>query len=169
MVVLYALGALGLVLLLSGLLFGDDVDGFLDSAFDALDAGPGVSAALGAALTAVGFGGALLTAPFGMLAGSALGLALGIGVGFATVLLVRLALGGPPEPAPSSSAMLGLFGTVVSDIPEAGYGEILLSVAGTPVKVSARSAVPLDAGAPVYVTEISSSTSVVVARAHLLA
>jgi hypothetical protein len=83
-------------------------------------------------------------------------------------MLVRLALGGQPDPAPSSTARLGLFGTVVSGIPDGGYGEISLSVDGTPVKVSARSAVPLDAGAPVYVTEISSSTSVVVARAPLL-
>jgi hypothetical protein len=168
MVVLYVLGVLGLVLLVSGLLFVDDADGLLDSAFDAFDAGPGLTAALGAALTAVGFGGALLAAPFGLLAGTLLGLALGLGVGVATVLLVRLALGGPPEPAPPRTAMLGLFGTVVSGIPEDGYGEISLSVGGTRVKVSARSAVPLDAGAAVYVTEVMSGTSVVVARAHLL-
>jgi hypothetical protein len=168
MTALYALGALGLLLLVSGLLFGDDVDGFLDSAFDALDAGPGLTAALGAALTAVGFGGALLAAPFGLLAGTLLGLALGVGVGVATVMLVRLALGGQPEAAPSSTAMLGLFGTVVSGIPDDGYGEISLSVGGTRVKVSGRSAVPLDAGTSVYVTEVISDTSVVVARAHLL-
>jgi hypothetical protein len=55
-VVLYVLGTVGVVLLLGGLLLGDA----LDSVFDALDAGPGLTAAIGAALTAVGFGGALL-------------------------------------------------------------------------------------------------------------
>jgi hypothetical protein len=169
MTVLYVLGALGVILLLSGLVFGDDVDGLVDSAFDAFDAGPGLTAALGAALAAIGFGGALLAGPFGLLGGTLAGLALGAGVGVVTVMLVRLALGGPPEPAPSTTAMLGLFGTVVSSIPDGGYGEISLSVGGTRVKVSARSEVPLDAGTPVHVTEVISGTSVVVARAHLLA
>jgi hypothetical protein len=169
MVVLYVLGVLGLVLLVGGLVFGEEADGFLDSAFDALDMGPGLAAAAGAALTAVGFGGVLLSAPFGLLVGTLLGVAVGTGVGIATVLLVRLAIGGKPDAVPSSTAMLGLFGTVVSDIPDGGYGEVSLSLGGSRVKVSARSPLPLDAGTPVHVTEVLSGTSVVVSRARLLA
>lgn len=164
MVVLYVLGTVGVVLLLGGLLLGDA----LDSVFDALDAGPGLTAALGAALTAVGFGGALLAAPLGLLLGTLAGAAVGVGVGLATLLLVRLALGGPPDRTPASADLIGLFGTVVSAVPSEGFGQVALPVGGSRLQVSARSAEPLTAGTSVYVTEVLSPTAVVVSRAGLL-
>jgi membrane protein implicated in regulation of membrane protease activity len=166
--VLYAVGALGLLLLVGGLLLGDAVDGALSSAFDALDAGPGVTAALGAALTAVGFGGALLAAPLGLLVGALAGVGLGAVVGVASFLLVRLALGGRPDAAPTSAELLGLFGTVVSRIPAGGFGRVALPVRGSRVQLSARCDEPLDAGTPVYVIEVLSATAVVVSRTGLL-
>jgi membrane protein implicated in regulation of membrane protease activity len=166
--VLYVVGTLGAVLLLGGLLFSDAVDGALDSAFDALDAGPGLTAAVGATLTAVGFGGALLASPFGLLVGTVLGLVIGAGVGVTTLLLVRLALGGRPDPVASSADMIGVFGTVVSRIPAGGFGQVALPVGGSRVHVSARSEEPLDAGTPVYVSEVLSGTAVVVTRAGML-
>ena len=164
MLVLYVLGGTGLVLLLGGLLFGDALDGV----FDALDAGPGITAAVGAALTALGFGGALLANPLGLLVGTLAGAALGAAVGVATFLLVRLALGQEPTPAPASSDLFGAFGTVVSPVPPGGYGQVALTVRGSRVQVSARCDEPLDAGRPVYVTEVLSATAVVVSGAGLL-
>jgi len=162
--VLYALGGLGLVLLLGGLVFGDALDGV----FDALDAGPGVTAAVGAALTAVGFGGALLAGPLGLLPAALAGAALGACVGVATFLLVRLALGPEPERAPSSGDLIGLFGTVVSPVPADGFGRVALTLRGSRVQLSARSEQPLEAGRSVYVTEVLSATAVVVSGAGLL-
>jgi membrane protein implicated in regulation of membrane protease activity len=162
--ILYVLGGLGVVLLLGGLLLGDT----LDSAFDALDAGPGLTAAFGAALTAVGFGGAVLAGPFGLLVGTLLGLGIGLGVGVATLLVVRLALGGPPGRVASSSDLIGLFGTIVSAVPAGGFGAVVLTVRGSRQQVSARCEQPLPAGTPVYVTEVLSATAVVVSRAGLL-
>ncbi|HWH29801.1 MAG TPA: hypothetical protein VNU26_12680 [Mycobacteriales bacterium] len=161
MLVLYALGALGAVVLLASLLLGDTVD----AAVDALDVGPGVTAALGAALTAVGFGGALLAGPLGLLGGVVAGVALGFGVGVATLALVRLALGGSPDRAPSSTDLLGLFGTLATAVPDGGFGAVDLPVGGSRVRLSARSDHPLEAGTSVYVTEVLSPTAVVVAPA----
>jgi membrane protein implicated in regulation of membrane protease activity len=166
--VLYVVGALGAVLLLGGLLLGDAVDGAVGSVFDAFDAGPGLTAALGAALMAVGFGGAALASPFGLLLGTLLGVGVGVGVGVAVLLLVRLALGGAPDRVASSGDLIGVFGTVVSRIPADGYGQVSLPRAGSRVQVSARSDEPLDAGTPVYVTEVLSATAVVVSRTGLL-
>jgi membrane protein implicated in regulation of membrane protease activity len=166
--VLYVVGTVGAVLLLGGLLLGEALDGAAGSVFDAFDAGPGVTAALGAALAAIGFGGAALAGPFGLLGGTLLGLALGAGVGVAAYLLVRLALGGAPEPVGSSTDLIGVFGTVVSSIPAGGFGQVALPRGGSRLQLSARSEEPLDAGTPVYVTEVLSGTAVVVSRAGLL-
>lgn len=163
MLVLYVLGAVGLVLLVGGLLLGDA----LDSVFDALDAGPGLTAALGAALAAVGFGGALLAAPFGLLVGTLLGGAVGLAVGVGVFLIVRVALGGPGG-AVSTTGLLGVFGTVVTRIPDGGLGEVVVPLAGSRVKLSARCEEPLPTGTSVYVVELLSATSVVVQRARLL-
>ena len=168
MLVLYVVGGVGVLLLLGGLLLGDALDGALDSAFDALDAGPGVTAAVGAALTAVGFGGAALAGPLGLLVGTLVGVGLGVAVAAATLVVVRLALGGPAEPARTSADLLGVFGTVVSAVPSGGYGQVALPVGGSRVQLSARADEPLDAGTSVYVTEVLSPTAVVVTRAGLL-
>jgi hypothetical protein len=166
--VLYVVGAVGLLLLLGGLVFGDALDGALGSAFDALDAGPGLTAATGAALAAVGFGGALLAGPLGLLGGVLAGIGLGFGVGIATLAVVRLALGGAPDRVASSADLIGVFGTVVSGIPDGGFGQVRLPLAGSSVQLSARAEEPLAAGTPIYVTEVLSGTAVVVTRSGLL-
>lgn len=164
MLALYLLGGLGVLLLLGGLLAGDA----LDSAVDALGAGPGLTAALGATLTAAGFGGAALAGPFGLLAGVLVAVALGLGVGVAVLLLVRLALGSAPERAGSSADLVGLFGTVVGPVPAGGYGAVAVTVGGSRQQLSARAEEPLPAGTAVYVTEVLSPTAVVVSRGGLL-
>ena len=163
MIVLYVVGALGVVLLLGGLLVGDALDG----ALDAFDAGPGVTAAVGAALAALGFGGALLAGPFGLLVGTLGGAVLALAVGTASYLLVRALLGGDAEPV-RTGTLVGVFGTVVTRIPAGGLGEVVLPLAGSRVKLAARSHEPVPAGTPVYVVEVPSATSVVVQRADLL-
>ncbi|CAM5316737.1 hypothetical protein SABIM44S_00277 [Streptomyces abikoensis] len=57
---------------------------------------------------------------------------------------------------------MGVAGRVVTAIPADGYGEVLLRLAGQPVKCAARADGPLGRGAEVWVTAAPSSTSVTV-------
>ena len=63
---------------------------------------------------------------------------------------------------PTSDALIGLPGTVVSDIPEHGYGTISLVNNGHLTRLNARAGIPLPAGTQVTVTEVLSPTSVMV-------
>lgn len=163
--VLIVLGALGLAVVLAGLLLGELLDGAVDAVVPG-DLGPGVTPALGAALAAFGFGGALAVRGAGLPLGlaCALGAAGAVVVGGASFLLVR-GLVGDGVPPPGASALYGVFGSVVTPVPASGYGEASFVVHGTRRKLSARAEHPLPAGTPVYVLEVLSPTSVLVASA----
>lgn len=163
MVLFWIVGGVGLVLLLSGVLFGDVFDGLLD----AFDGGTGLTPALGAALAAFGFGGALLTGSLGVGLAALAGLGGALVVGTAAFFLTRAVLGTPAAPVRSTD-LLGVFGTVVTRIPAGGLGEVVVPQAGSRVKLSARSAEAVPSGVPVYVVEVLSATSVVVQRADFL-
>lgn len=160
MLIFFVVGGLGLVLLLAGLLLGDLLDGGLD----ALDAGDGVTPAIGAALAAFGLFGGVLVGPAGTTVAVLGGLAGAVVLGVAAFFLARALIGGD-APAVRTGDLVGVFGTVITRIPAAGFGEIVLPQAGSRVKLSARSHEPVPAGSPVYVTEVLSATSVVVQRA----
>jgi membrane protein implicated in regulation of membrane protease activity len=66
----------------------------------------------------------------------------------------------PTQETLTRDHLLGAQGVVVSAVPAAGYGEVRLVVGGQPLKLSARSEVPLPAGTPVYVTDTISDTAV---------
>ena len=72
LVLLLALGTVGLLVVLAGLLLGELLDGAVDAVVPG-DLGPGVTPALGAALAAFGFGGALALRSSGLSAGVAVG------------------------------------------------------------------------------------------------
>lgn len=152
------IGGVGVVLLLVALLVGDHVDGVLDS----LGGGEWFTgAALAGFLGALGFVGALTLGLTGnvliaSVIGVMSGLTLGAGVGWITV---RLRDSGQNDVVRTSS-LVGREGTVVSDIPEDGYGEISIVNAGQPLKVNARSAGPVATGTPVTVTDVLSPTAV---------
>jgi membrane protein implicated in regulation of membrane protease activity len=162
-VLFLVVGTVGLVLLLGGLLFGDVLDGVLDS----FDGGSGLTPALGAALAAFGFGSALLTGSLGTGLAALAGLGGATVVGTAAFFLTR-ALIGPPAAPVRSEDLLGVFGTVVTRIPLSGLGEVVVPQAGSRVKLAARSDEAVPSGTPVYVVEVLSATSVVVQRADFL-
>jgi hypothetical protein len=156
-------GVVGLLLLLVSLFLGDVLDGALD--FLDLDTGGFLSGpAIGAFLAAFGFGAAVISynSDWGTGA-SALG---GVGVGFVIGGVVGMATRGlmrMPTDAPLRAAdLVGANGTVVTRIPETGFGEITLVHAGQFMKLSARADGSLREGTPVIVTSVLSSTSVVV-------
>ena len=160
MLLFLVVGGLGLLLLLAGLLLGDLLDGGLD----ALGAGDGVTPAIGAALAAFGLFGALLVGPTGTTVAVLGGLAGALVLGVAALFLAR-ALIGADTGAVRSGDLVGVFGTVITRIPANGMGEVVLPQAGSRVKLAARSHESVPAGAPVYVTEVLSATSVAVQRA----
>jgi hypothetical protein len=62
-------------------------------------------------------------------------------------------------------SLYGAFGVVVTPIPAGGLGEISLVAHGSHQKFAARAEQPLPARTSVYVLEVLSSTSVLVAPA----
>ncbi|GAA3043744.1 hypothetical protein GCM10017562_75460 [Streptomyces roseofulvus] len=65
-------------------------------------------------------------------------------------------------PAPRGEDLTGTSGSVVTAIPAGGYGEVLVYLAGQPVKYAAKSAAPVARGAEVWVESVLSPTSVAV-------
>lgn len=158
MTVLLAIGVIGVVLLLVALVIGDQVDGVLD----ALGGGEWFTGAtLAGFLGGVGFVGAGVLAVtdntwLAAIGGLLAGLALGIAVGWVTLRLRNSGADGTP----SSAALVGLSGTVVSDIPEEGYGVVSVVNAGHLTRLNARCIEPLPSGTPVTITDVLSPTSV---------
>ncbi|KPI06691.1 hypothetical protein OK074_4130 [Actinobacteria bacterium OK074] len=168
------LGIAGLVLLLLALVF----DGVLDGLFDGVGALDGplggvLDGALSLPVVAgfvsmLGFGGAIVHGTTGLGAGTAAALGAGAGVvaGWGAWRLSRALAGDEPAAAPRGNDLVGTAGCVVTAIPADGYGEVLLRLAGQPVKYAARSAaaVAVERGAEVWVEESLSATSVAVRR-----
>jgi membrane protein implicated in regulation of membrane protease activity len=68
----------------------------------------------------------------------------------------------PTDGTLSSADLVGAIGVVVTPVPEGGYGEVRLAVAGSQLKFNARSEQPLARGTQVFVIEVPSPTSVLV-------
>ena len=160
------IGSLGLLLVVVSLIVGEIFDSIFD-AFD-LDGGGILSTpVIGTFLAAFGFGAALIIYTTKAGAGlSALG-GLGSGLVFGGIALAmtRSLMNMPTDEPVRSSGLVGRTGTVVTRIPAEGYGEVTISYAGQSMKVNARSPEPLAAGTRILVTDVLSSSSVVVRRA----
>jgi hypothetical protein len=63
-------------------------------------------------------------------------------------------------PAPRGGDLVGSSASVVTAIPVEGYGEVLVYLAGQPLKLAARSHVSVARGADVWVEASLSETSV---------
>ena len=163
--VLLVLGGLGLAVVLAGLLLGELLDGAVDAVVPG-ELAPGVTPALGAAVSAFGFGGALALRSADLPTALALSLAAvgALAVGGVAYALSR-AVVGEPVPPPTGHDLYGVFGSLVTPVPAGGYGEASFVVHGTRRKLSARSEVPLPAGTRVYVLDVLSATSVLVTPA----
>lgn len=159
------IGSVGLALVVISLLVGE----IFDSVFDAFDFdGGGVMSTpvIGSFLAAFGFGAALIiyTADPGPAVSAFGGLASGIVVGGVALFMTKSLMNMPTDDPVRSSGLLGRTGSVITRIPADGYGEISVTHAGQYMKVTARAAEPIPAGARVVVTDVTSSSSVVVKR-----
>lgn len=159
------IGAVGLAVVLSSLVLGD----FLEGLFDGFDFGAGVFSApvIGSFLAAFGFGASLIMTATGIgAAGGALGgLASGLVVGALALLMTRALMDMPTDPPVRTADLVGATGVVITPIPDGGFGEVSLTHAGQITKLSARAAQPVAAGTTVVVTQVTSSSSVLVRAA----
>ncbi len=162
MEVFLLLGGFGVLLLVLGLVVGDvlSLDGVADL-------GPITTPVLGAAFAAFGLAGAFVLRPLGTLLAVVVGLVAALALGGVTVGATRALMGPPGEPV-RTSALLGVFGVLVTRIPDGGLGEVVLPLGGSRVKLAARSHEAVPTGTAVYVVEVVSETCVVVQRADLL-
>ncbi|ASY36158.1 hypothetical protein STTU_6151 [Streptomyces sp. Tu6071] len=153
------LAVLALSLVVDGLLEGlfDGVS-FLDGLLDGLFSLP----VLAGTVSMLGFTGALTLATTGLGTGAAagIGLAAGLVAGWLTWRLTRALMSGTTAATPRGADLVGTSGAVVTAIPAEGFGEVLLSLGGQPVKYAARSTVAVPRGAEVWVEETLSATAV---------
>ncbi|MEV0321379.1 hypothetical protein ACIBKX_34155 [Streptomyces sp. NPDC050658] len=156
MTLFLGLGIAGIALLVLTLVF----DGVLESLFDGLLSLPVVAGFV----ATLGFGGAIVLGTTGLGAGTAAvtGAAAGVGAGWLTWKGSRALMRDQTAATPRGDDLVGTAGSVVTAIPADGYGEVLLQLAGQPVKFSARSAVEVSRGTEIWVESALSPTSVAV-------
>ncbi|MGP4087145.1 hypothetical protein [Streptomyces sp. KR55] len=150
------LGITGVVLLALSLVF----DGVLDGVLDGWLSLPVVAGF--AAMT--GFGGAIAlgATDVGLGPATGAGVLCGMGTAWLTYRFSRVLMRDQTARTPTGDDLVGTSGNVVTAISADGYGEVLLQLAGQPVKFAARSAGPVAQGAEVWVEAAPSATSVVV-------
>lgn len=157
-------GFVGVGLIAVALLFGDLLDGAIES-LD-LDASGGLFSlpVIGSFLAAFGFGGALLVSGFELPLGAAAlgGGAAGIAMGGVALGVTRALLNMPTDATPRTQDLVGSLGTVVTRIPDGGLGEVTVAQAGQRVKLSARATSAIASGTTVVVVDVTSPTSVIV-------
>ncbi|WP_344362047.1 hypothetical protein [Streptomyces gobitricini] len=148
------LGIAGIVLLACSLLFDGVLEGFLDGWLSL--------PVIAGFVSMLGFTGAIVsgTTGLGMVPATAAGALAGVAAGWLTWKLSRALMDDRTSAAPRGDDLIGTSGSVVTAIPADGYGEVLLRVAGQPVKYAAKSAAPLRRGAEVWVEEALSPSSV---------
>lgn len=160
MTVFLVLGTVGLVVLLVSLFVGEVFDG----AFDALPGDVLSTSVVAGFLAAFGFAGGMAVDSLGTGPAVGVGLVAGVLVGGGAGWLTRTLSGLRTDETPTGEALVGLPGTVVTQIPSQGYGEVSLTVAGHLTKLNARADEVLFVGTPVTVTATLSPTSVMVVR-----
>lgn len=156
------IGAVGLAVVLGSLVVGD----FLEGLFDGFDVGAGVFSApvIGSFLAAFGFGASLIMTATGIgAAGGALGgLASGVVIAALALFMTRALMDMPTDAPVRTADLVGSTGVVITPIPHGGFGEVSLTHAGQITKLSARAPQPVAAGTTVVVTQVTSSSSVLV-------
>ena len=158
------LGIVGVVLLLLSLVF----DGVLEGLFGGVDVLDGLFEGwlslpvIAGFVSMLGFSGVIVmgTTGFGAAGATAIGVPAGAATGWLAYRLSRALLNDRTGAAPRDDDLIGASGSVVTAIPADGYGEVLVHRAGQPVKLAAKSPVPVARGAEIWVEEALSQTAV---------
>jgi membrane protein implicated in regulation of membrane protease activity len=158
------LGVAGLAVLLLSLIFDGILEGVLDGVLDGVFDGLLSLPVIAGFVSMLGFGGAIVlgTTDLGVTGATAAGAVAGVAAGWLTWRFTRVLSGDRADAAPRGDDLVGSSGSVVTPIPAEGYGEVLVYLAGQPLKLAAKSAVPVARGAEVWVESALSATSVAV-------
>ncbi|WP_327358672.1 hypothetical protein [Streptomyces sp. NBC_01304] len=157
------LGAVGVIVLLFSYVLDGVLDGLLDLGLDGWLSLP----AIAGFVSMLGFVGAIAYGGIGLgtAASVGIGAAAGVGAAWFAGRLSRALMRGQTDSTLTGDALVGAAGRVVTPIAAEGYGEVLLSVHGQPLKYAARSrSGPLTLGTEVWVTASLTTTSVEVAE-----
>ncbi|MFF9773566.1 hypothetical protein ACF1HJ_07815 [Streptomyces sp. NPDC013978] len=158
------LGIAGVVLLALSLVF----DGVFEGLFGGVDALNGLFdgwlslPVIAGFVSMLGFSGAIVmgTTGLGAVGATAVGVPAGAATGWLAYRLSRALLNDRSSAAPRGDDLIGAAGSVVTAIPVGGYGEVLVHLAGQPVKLAAKSPDPVPRGAEIWVEEALSQTAV---------
>ncbi|UUU22811.1 hypothetical protein [Streptomyces sp. DSM 40750] len=158
------LGIAGVVLLVLSLVF----DGVIEGLFDGVDALDGPFdgwlslPVIAGFVSMLGFSGAIVmgTTGLGAVGATAIGVPAGAATGWLAHRLSRALLSDTSGAAPRGEDLIGAAGSVVTAIPADGYGEVLVHLAGQPVKLAAKSPTPVPRGVEIWVEETLSQTAV---------
>ncbi|MDI3403718.1 hypothetical protein [Streptomyces cavernicola] len=163
MTLFLGLGMAGVVLLALSLVLDGLLEGLLGGAVDGLLDGWLSLPVVAGFLSMLGFGGALTlgTTGLGTVAATAVGTGAGLVTAYGVWRASRALLRDSTE-SPRGDDLVGSAGRVVTAIPSEGYGEVLLQLAGQPVKLAAKCAEPVTRGTEVWVERTLSATSVAV-------
>ncbi|WP_455351185.1 hypothetical protein [Streptomyces sp. SYSU K217416] len=164
MTLFLGLGIAGVVLLVLALVFDGVLEGLFGGVLDGLFDGLLSLPVIAGFMSMLGFGGAIVLGTTGLGGGAAtaVGVLAGVVTGGLVWKLSRVLMRSLTDATPHQDDLIGTAGSVVTPIPAGGYGEVLLRLAGQPVKFAARSEVPVARGTEIWVEAALSATSVAV-------
>lgn len=160
MTLFIVVGVVGLLLLVASVVVGEIFDGL----FDALPGDVLSTAVVAGFLAAFGFAGSVAVGSLGTAGATGVGVVAGALVGGVAGWLTRGLTNARTDATPTRADLVGLSGTIVTQVPSQGYGEVSVTVAGHLTKLNARADEVLLVGTPVRVTATLSPTSVMVVR-----
>ncbi|MDF9816688.1 hypothetical protein [Streptomyces sp. SPB162] len=157
-----ALGTAAIVLLTLSFVFDGFLEGLFDGVLDSLFDGLLSLPVIAGFVSMLGFGGAITLGITSLGTGGAtvVGVFAGVATGWLTWKLSRVLMRDQTSATPRGGDLIGTSGSVVTAIPADGYGEVLLRLAGQRVKFAAKSPVPIERGAEIWVESALSTTSV---------
>ncbi|WP_411081767.1 hypothetical protein [Streptomyces sp. cmx-18-6] len=158
------LGIVGIALLALSLIFGGVLEGMLDGVLDGLFDGLLSLPVIAGFISMLGFGGAVVlgATSAGPVVATVVGVAAGVVAAWLTWKISKALMRDQTASTPRGGDLVGTSGTVVTAIPAEGYGEVMLRLAGHPVKYAAKCPTPVVRGTEVWVEAELSTTSVAV-------
>lgn len=161
--VFLVLGGVGIAVLAASLFFGELLHlGHLD--VDGLFSVPAIAGFIGA----LGFAGAIGSAAAGgsgtgaAAVGAGVGLLAALPVGWFAARFTRGLANMNTDKTLESSDLIGATGVIVTRVPDEGFGEVRLAIAGQHLKYYAKADNALAVGTSVFVVEAPTDTSVIV-------
>lgn len=162
MAIFALIGCIGLILLVAALIFGEIFDGLLDiDAIAWLDSDIFSTAGIAGLLGGFGFAGMIgLAFTSSVFFSTIFALVIGCLLAISASKFIARIKSQVTDPTPSIHQIYGYEGIVITDIPEGGYGQIRVLIAGHRTMLNAQSNSAIEAGRTIWVDEVISPTCV---------